>query len=387
MNLVPTARQRAFREEIREWLGSHVPRDALPPMLSRDGLAAHREWESRLARAGYAAMHWPREHGGSGADLLTQAIFQEEYIAAHAPARLNRMGLGLIGPTLIALGSPAQRERFLPSILSCAHVWCQGFSEPEAGSDLAAVRASGRLDGDELVINGQKTWTSLAVIADWMFALVRTDPGSERHRGLSFVLIPMDAAGVTIRPLRQLHGEDGFAEVFFDDVRIPVADVVGELGEGWPVAMTTLGFERGTGLGDHVRFSRDVDDLVTLALASPRADDPGLRRTVAMRRVEATAFRAYMLNALSRLQRADPDLSPSVTKLSWSELEVRIFTTMREVLGEFAELTEPVDDVAATPALQRRYWHARAARIFAGTNEIQRNIIAERVLGLLKEPR
>ena len=387
MDLTPTPRQRAFREEVRRWLGENAPREPLAPMLTPEGRAAHREWEGALARAGYAALHWPAEHGGGGADLQTQAIFQEEYIAAQAPTRLNRMGLGLLGPTLIALGSAAQRERFLPSILSCEHIWCQGFSEPDAGSDLAAVRTTGRVDDDEIVLNGQKTWTSLAVIADWMFALVRTEPGSERHRGLSFVLVPMDAPGLTMRPLRQLHGEDGFAEVFFDDVTIPRDNVVGELGDGWAVAMTTLGFERGTGLGDHVRFTRDVEDLAVLARTTSRAGDPSVRREIARRHVEALAFRAYMLNALARLQRNDPGLSPSVTKLSWSELEVRIFTTVRETLGEFAELAEPADGVPAGPGLQRRYWHARAARIFAGTNEVQRNIIAERVLGLPKEPK
>jgi alkylation response protein AidB-like acyl-CoA dehydrogenase len=385
MQLALTDEQAAFRDEVREWLTAHVPHEPLAPQWTPNGLAAHREWERELQAAGYAALAWPAEYGGGGADLATQAIFQEQYILSGAPARLNRMGLGLIGPTLIELGTEEQRAQFLPRILSCEDLWCQGFSEPQAGSDLASLRTKAVRDGDDRVISGQKVWTSLAGFADWMFALVRTNPDAPKHRGITFVLIPMDSPGIDVRPIRQLHGEPGFAEVFLHEVRVPVANVVGAIDDGWSVAMACLGFERGTGLGDHVRFTTDVLGLVDLARQTGVADDPVVRDAIAARYVESQAFRCYMQHTLARLSAGDTAVSASVTKLTWSELEARIFATARDVLGERADLAD-AGDTAGTN-LQRRYWHARGARIFAGANEIQRTIIAERTLGLPKEPR
>lgn len=387
MDLTYSPAQTSFRAQARDWLAAHVPAEPLPPPHTAEGVAAHRAWERQLHGAGYAALHWPREHGGGGAGLIEQALFGEEYVRAGAPVRLNRLALGMAGPTVMAFGTPAQQQRWLPGMLSCDQLWCQGFSEPDAGSDLAAVRTRAELDGDELVITGQKVWTSLSAFAQWMFALVRTDPAQQRHRGLTFVMIAMDSPGVELRPIRQLHGEPGFSEVFLTGVRVPLADVVGELGHGWAVAMATLGFERG-GLGDHARFARDVDDLVELAHRAGVADDPVVRDEVAARFVEVQQFRRHVELVTSRLAAGAPtDAQASITKLYWSEMEARIFETALRILGPLAELTPEASLNLAAPGLHRRYWHARAARIFAGTSEVQRNIISERVLGLPREPR
>jgi alkylation response protein AidB-like acyl-CoA dehydrogenase len=386
MDLAWTAEQLSFRDALRGWLERNVPREDLPALSSPDGVAAHREWERRLQSAGYAALHWPRDFGGGGADDVIQFIFTEEYLLTNAPQRLNRMGLGLIGPTLIQLGTTEQKSRWLPRILSCDELWCQGFSEPEAGSDLASVRTRAVLDGDHLVINGQKTWTSLAVFADWMFALVRTGSPESRHRGLTFVLLPMDAEGVEVRPMRQLHGEPGFAEVFLTDVTVPLDNVVGRIGDGWSVAMATLGYERGSGLTHPVRFTRDVTDLVHIARRAGLANDPVVRDTVAARFVEAEVYRWYMQHVLTTTVAGHPPpLSSSISKLYWSEMESRIFESVLESLGPSAELTEEAPGFLAGADFHRRYWHARAARIFAGTNEVQRNLIAQRALGLPKD--
>ncbi len=386
MNLTLDDDQIAFRTDVCTWLESNVAQGPLPPIYTREGVSAHREWERRLYQAGYAALHWPREYGGGGADLVTQAVFQEEYQRAGGLQRLNRLGLGLIGPTIIAFGTEDQKLRWLPRILTCDDLWCQGFSEPDAGSDLAGIRTHAVRDGDDLIVNGQKTWTSLSVFADWMFALVRTgDPGA-RHRGLTFVLIPMTTPGIELRPIRQLHGEPGFSEVFLSDVRVPMGNVIGNLGDGWRVAMATLGFERGTGIGDHVRFTKDVEDLVRLALRANAGEDPVVRDAIAARFAEAQVYRRYMQHVVTKLS-AGEDLGSrsSLSKLYWSEMEARIFETAVDILGPFAELDDAPLALAGDH-FHRRYWHARASRIFAGTTEIQKNIIAERLLGLPKEP-
>lgn len=387
MDLTHTEAQDAFRAEVRQWLAENVPAETLPPIHTADGVEAHQRWERTLFDAGYAALHWPREHGGGGAGLIEQAVFDEEYLRAGAPSRLNRLALGMAGPTVIRFGTHEQRRRWLQGMLTGDDLWCQGFSEPGAGSDLAGLRTRGERAGDEIVVNGQKTWTSMARFADWMFALVRTDADSSRHRGITFLMLRMDSPGIELRPIRQLHGEPGFAEVFFTDVRVPVDQVVGGIGEGWSVAMATLGFERGTGLGDHVRFTRDVADLVDLAQRVGVADDPLVRDEVAARWVEAQQFRRYMQRTTARLS-AGGSIGPeaSMTKLFWSEMESRIFESALRILGPLAELSDAAPASPALPDIHRRYWHARASRIFAGTSEVQRNIVAERVLGLPREP-
>jgi alkylation response protein AidB-like acyl-CoA dehydrogenase len=382
------ARERAFADEVRGWLARNLSADPLDPVDTPTGQQQHRDWERSLHGAGYAGLSWPAEYGGAGMEPSMEAVFLEEYTRAGAPERLNRLGLGLAGPSIIAFGTDEQKARWLPRILRCDDVWCQGFSEPEAGSDLASVRTRAVRDGDEYVVDGQKIWTSVAAWADWMFALVRTGDKAQGRRGLTFLMIPMSAAGVEVRPLRQLHGADGFAEVFLTGVCVPVENVLGEEGDGWRVAMATLGFERSGGVAQPVRFEQDVAELVELVRACGLADDPVVRDAVAARYAESQVFRRFFQHMITRLSAGQP-AGPvaSVSKLYWSEMEVRIFETALDALGEWAEVAEAPGGPAVGRHVHAKYWYARASGIYAGTTEIQKNIIAERLLGLPKEPR
>jgi alkylation response protein AidB-like acyl-CoA dehydrogenase len=388
MDLNLTADQESFRDEVRAWLADNVPAEPLAPPSTPEGLEAHRAWERTLDDAGYAAIHWPKAYGGRDADLLTQAIFQEEYTLAGAPERINVLALGLAGPTILAFGSDEQKQRWLPSILSCEDIWCQGFSEPDAGSDLANIRTTAVLEGDEYVINGQKIWTSLGRFADWMFCLVRTDRDAPKHKGITYIMVDMHSPGIEVRPIVQINEDAGFAEVFLTDVRVPAGNVIGEVNGGWGVAMATLGFERGTGLGAHVRFSKNVEELVELVKAAGMADDPLIRDQVARVYVETEVYRHNMYRTLTTLAGGKP-IGPeaSLNKLFWSEMEVRIFDAGMQAMGAHAELTPKADQSLDPGRWQKMYWYSRAACIYAGTSEIQKNIISERVLGLPKEPR
>ncbi|HEX9713890.1 MAG TPA: acyl-CoA dehydrogenase family protein [Actinomycetota bacterium] len=378
MDLRFTPEQQAFRAEARAWLHDNAPREQLPSSGTRDGFEAHRAWERRLHDAGYAGLAWPSEYGGRGADVMTQAIFEEEYLISGAPERVNVVGHKLMAPTLMAHGSEEQKRRWLPRILTSEDVWSQGFSEPSAGSDLAGLRTRAERDGEHLVVNGQKIWTSYGAFADWIFALVRTDPSAERHRGITFLAVDMSTDGVEARPITQLDGAAGFAEVFFTDARVPVANVIGEIDEGWTVAMTTLGAERAAPAKPAGRYLRDVRELVGIARALGLADDPVVRDEVARLYVGAEAYRVTTLRTLSLLARGeDPGHSASVTKLAWSELEHDIFATGLRLMGRAGEAF-----ATAPEGWWHRYWYARVATIYAGTSEIQRTIIAERVLGL-----
>jgi alkylation response protein AidB-like acyl-CoA dehydrogenase len=396
MDLDLTAAQQAFRDEVRAWLADNVPREPLPPSHTEEGFEAHREWERRLHAAGLAAIHWPQEYGGRDADLLDVALFQEEYMRARAPARINVLALGLAGPTIMAYGTDEQKARWLPRILTCEDIWCQGFSEPGAGSDLANVQTSAVRDRDAYIVNGQKIWTSLGRFADWIFALVRTDRSATRHAGITFLMIDMHSDGIDVRPITQINEDPGFAEVFFTDVRVPVDNVVGEEHHGWQVAMTTLGYERSTGLGTHVRFSQNLRDLVALVRAAGLEHDPTVRDELARHYVETEVYRHHTYRTLTRLaSEGKPGPEASLNKLYWSEMEARIFETGLNLLGPLAELTPKAglmqerlgDAVGIWEHWQQHYWYARAAMIYAGTSEIQKNIIGERVLGLPKEPR
>ena len=386
MDLNYTPEQVAFRDEVRAWLADNVPAQPLPPNTTPDGFAAHRAWEKRLYDAGYAAIHWPKQYGGRDADLLTVAVFQEEYVRAGAPNRLNALGLGLAGPTLMVFGTDEQKQRWLPGILSCEDIWCQGFSEPDAGSDLAALRTSAVREGDEYVVNGQKIWTSLGRFGDWIFTLVRTDTEAPKHKGISFLMIDMHSPGIEVRPIVQINGDAGFAEVFFTDVRVPVANLVGEENDGWRVAMTTLGFERGTGLGSHVRFSKDLQALVALVKAAGAQDDPLVRDHVAKLYVDTEVYRHNMYRTLTRLA-GGKQIGPeaSLNKLYWSQMEADIYETGMQVMGPLMELAPSADLAVDKGEWHKHYWYSRASLIYAGTSEIQKNIISERVLGLPKE--
>ncbi len=374
-----------FRERVRTWLAENLTgefaalRGLGGPGREHEAFDERLAWERHLAAAGWTCVGWPVEHGGRGASLTEQVIFHEEYARADAPAKVSHLGQELLGPTLIAFGTPEQQRRFLPPIVSVDELWCQGYSEPGAGSDLAAVSTTAHRDGDEWVLHGQKVWTSLAHVADWCFVLARTEPGSQRHRGLSYLLVPMDQDGVEVRPIRQLTGTSEFNEVFFDGARTRADLVVGEPGEGWTVAMGTLGFERGVAtLGQQVGFRRELRALTDLARRTGAADDPAVAERLARSWTGLEVMRAHALRTLG-------DTAPGV-----AEVSKLVWATWHRELGELAMLVRGAAGMVATDDLdewQRLFLFSRADTIYGGSNEIQRNIIAERVLGLPREKR
>ncbi len=355
---------RAWRLELREWLDAHVPR-GLPALDSYADGSAYRAWERKLADAGYAAVHWPIDHGGRGAGELERLAFLEEYERAGGPPRVNIQGLMLAGPTLMAFGTPEQQARWLPGMLTADEIWCQGFSEPGAGSDLAALRTKAVERDGELVVNGQKIWTTGAHYADWIFALVRTSSDGPRHRGITWLMVDLKTPGVEVRPIVQLDGRIEFAEVFFEDARVPLDNVVGGIGNGWRVAMTALGFERGVGRRSYVQYLTRLEFL--RGLLSGSEHDPALAARFGELLAQVLMYRDYVGSV------ADGTASAAYNKLIWSELQVRLFALGEDVLRATGERAEE---------WTAEYWYARAARIFAGTNEIQKNIVAERVLGM-----
>ena len=376
MDLTLNPVQQAFRDEVREWLREHVVSPPLPSPGTAEGFAAHVDWERRLHAAGYGAIHWPVEYGGRGADVVLQSIFEEEYLLAGGPERVTVVGHNLMGPTLMAFGTDEQKQRWLPGILSAEQIWSQGFSEPDAGSDLAGLRTRAERRDGGWVVNGQKIWTSYGPFADWIFALVRTDPDAPKHKGITFVAIDLRAEGVEVRPIVQLDGHAGFAEVFFTDVEVGDGDVIGEVNDGWGVAMATLGFERDAPAAAPARYRRDLDTLIAVARKAGLDGDAAVRDRIADLYTRVEGYRGHALRTLSRLARgASLGSEASVTKLLWSELERDLFETIRELLG-------PMGETQTEPEWQYQYWYARAATIYAGTSEIQRTIIAERVLGL-----
>jgi alkylation response protein AidB-like acyl-CoA dehydrogenase len=386
MDLRYTPQQEAFRKEARAWLSQHVPAEALPSFDTREGFEAHRRWEQELHAGGWAMVPWPLEYGGRGADLLEWLIFEEEYYRAGAPGRVNQNGIFLLGPTIMEYGTPEQKARYLPKVASSEEVWAQGWSEPNAGSDMAAIQATAVEDGDEYVINGQKTWASRGAYADWLFGMFRTDPESERHRGLTFILVPLDLPGVTVRPIAQLDGEAGFAEVFLDDVRVPIENRLGEANKGWEVAMATAGFERGLMLRSPARFQDTARKLVDLYRESAASDDPvdpALRDRVARCWMDAEAYALNTYQTVSHLLAGGRIGSEaSLNKIFWSELDVRMHETALALLGARAELLPSSPSAQGVGAWLDGYLFSLAGPIYAGTNEVQRNIIAERILGL-----
>ena len=387
MDLAYTPRQKAFREEVRAWLAANLPAEPLLSYDTREGFEQHRAWERKLFDARLSMVIWPEALGGRGCDLIEWLIFEEEYYGAGAPMRVNQNGQLLLGPTLIEFGTEEQKARFLPRMAASEDMWAQGWSEPNAGSDMAAITSKAILsaDGSHYVINGQKTWSTRAIFADWLFGLFRSDPGSSRHHGLSYMAVPLDAAGVTIRPIQALNGKQAFAEVFFDDVKVPVENRIGDEGQGWHVAMATAGFERGLLLRSPARFQYTARKLIELYKANRAiADrDPSIRDAV----IEAwTGTEAYALSAYHTVGRlakgARIGAEASTNKIFWSELDLKMHETAMRILGARGELT--ADAPAAVDAARwlDGFLFAQAGPIYAGTNEIQRNIIAERVLGL-----
>jgi alkylation response protein AidB-like acyl-CoA dehydrogenase len=372
--------QRAFRAEVRAWMEANVPAGPLPSFdRTREGFEAHRDWERRLNDGRWGMVTWPEAYGGRGLDLIRWLIFEEEYYRAGAPVRVNQNGIFLLGPTMMEFGTPEQKARYLPSMAAGDIVWAQAWSEPGAGSDLAGVRSTCARDGDDYVLNGQKIWSSRAAFADWAFGLFR-EPGSERHKGMSLILFPLDAPGVTVRPIARMDGEMVFAEIFLDNVRVPVADRLGGEGEGWKVCMATAGFERGLLLRSPARYQEAARRL--LALYEARKDDlpPAMAERVAQGWMDAEAYALAIYGMASRLA-GGGTIGPeaSTNKIFWSELDIDLARTAMDILGERAELAGGDADPGGWLDY---YIFALAGPIYAGSNEIQRNIIAERMLGL-----
>ena len=392
MDLRDRPEDEAFRKEVRTWLADHVVGE-FAALDGRGGsgdetygFETRLEWEKVLAADGWTCLGWPPEWGGRGASIAHQVIFNEEYVRAKAPGRVSILGEGLIGPTILHYGTEEQKARFLPPIVAGTELWCQGYSEPNAGSDLANVQTKAVPDGDEWVVTGQKVWTSLAHQSDWCFVVCRTEPGSQRHKGLSYLLVPMDQPGVEVRPITQLTGTSEFNEVFFDGARTARQNVVGEVGDGWRVALATLAFERGVALlGHQVSFRRELDHLVEAARANGRAADPVVRQRLARAYAELEILRFNTLRSLSAIDGPVAPPEASIIKLFWASWHQRLGELAMDVRGEAGLVVDAAP--YELDEFQRTFLFSRSETIYGGSNEIQKNIIGERVLGLPPEPK
>ncbi len=388
MDLTWTRQQQELRAECRDWLSANVPRTPLPSGDTREGFAAHVEWERLLFDARWSVVSWPTEYGGRGASLWDWLIFEEEYYAAGAPQRVTQNGIFLLAPTLFEFGTQEQKDLYLPRMAAAQDLWCQGWSEPGAGSDLAALssRADPDPDGGGWRLSGQKTWTTRGAFCSHLFGLFRTDPTSERHRGLTYFLVPLDAPGVTVRGFGRLDGDEGFAEVFFDEALVSDACVLGGVGQGWSVAMATTSSERGLTLRSPGRFVAAVSrliDLWTRRSASNPGEAAPHRESVIRAWIDAEAYRLYTLADVTGIvEGRPPGFRSSLNKVWWSELDVQIHEAALDLLGPLAELTGDAPGAVDAGAWIKGYQFALSGPIYAGTNEIQRNIVAERVLGL-----
>ena len=394
MNIGFSAADEQFRQQVAQWMQQHLNGD-FAVLRFRGGPGdedfapeLRKRWEQVLAQGGWVGAGWAVEHGGRGLSINQQVIFFEEYARAGGPGRMGHIGEGLVGPTIAAFGSQEQQQRFLPPILAGRHFWCQGYSEPGAGSDLANIKTRASFDegSGQWLISGQKVWTSLAHESDWCFVLARTEPGSVGHRGLSFLLVEMNQPGIRVQPIRQLTGTSEFNEVFFDQARACAGNLIGQPGDGWKIAMALLGFERGVStLGQQMQFQNELDEVVRIARANGAAQDPVLRQRIAQAWSGLRVLRYNSLRMLSGVQ--DGSLRPEATiyKLAWSTWHVELGKLAMDVLGPEAEL------LAGAPyeltRLQALFLFTRADTLYGGSNEIQRNIIAERALGMPREAR
>ncbi|WP_043268579.1 acyl-CoA dehydrogenase family protein [Streptomyces sp. CT34] len=386
MDLDFTAADDAFRAAARSWLTENVPAAPLPSLETREGFAAHRDWERRLAADRWSVVSWPEEYGGRGASLLQWLIFEEEYYAAGAPGRVGQNGISLLAPTLFEHGTEEQRARVLGPMATGEVIWAQAWSEPESGSDLASLRSTAvRTDGGWL-LSGQKTWSSRAAFADRAFGLFRSEPGTARpHQGLTYLMFPLDAPGVTVRPIGRLDGKPAFAELFLDEVFVPDADVIGEPGQGWRIAMSTTGNERGLTLRSPGRFTAAADRLTALWREAADPGDTALRDRVADAVIGARAYRLFAYANASRLAAGGTlGAESSLNKVFWSELDIALHETALDLLGPYGTLADGADEAPAHGSWAEGYTFSLAGPIYAGTNEIQRDIIAERLLGLPK---
>ncbi len=388
MDLSDSAVDADFRTEFRAWLEADIPAewhssDFWMRTSPAESFDLRREWEADKARAGYAGINWPKEYGGRGGTATQKAIYDEEMARANAPLTVNTLGLTFLGPTVMAIGSDAQKREIIKPMLHNEIIWCQGFSEPGAGSDLASLTTRATDAGDHWVVNGQKVWTTNALHADRMFGLVRTDPESSRHRGLSMLLIDMHAEGVDARPLKQMTGNEEFGEVFLTDVKVPKEAVLGEVGAGWNVAMLLLSFERGSSaIGQYTRFRAEWDDIAKVARETGRATDPALRQRLADVLVNLETLRLHSWHILTKVQQGEQlGFESSMTKLQWSETHQDLGEVYMDVRGYAGQempglLTSDLD-----PLTELFLW-SRSETIWGGSSQVQRNIVAEHVLGL-----
>jgi alkylation response protein AidB-like acyl-CoA dehydrogenase len=385
MDLAFTQQQQAFREEVRGWLAANAPLEPLQSFDTEEGFIQHRAWEATLNRGRWGMVTWPQVLGGRGCDLIEWLIFEEEYYKIRAPLRVNQNGIFLLGPTLMEYGTEEQKERILPKMANGEEVWAQAWSEPNAGSDMAAIRTTATLEGDAYIINGQKTWSTRAVWADWCFGMFRTDPESERHRGLTFILVPLNSPGITVRPIPQLDGLPGFAEIFFDNVEVGIENRLGDEGAGWSVAMATAGFERGLMLRSPARFQETARRLVELYMANRESADcdPGVKDAVLGAYLDAESYCLATYQTACRLNKGGKiGAESSTNKIFWSELDQSMHATAMSILGARAELLAHAPSANGVGTWLDGWLFSQSGPIYAGTNEVQRNIVAERMLGM-----
>ncbi len=396
MKLGFSAQDEAFRDEVAGWLAANLTGE-FEQLKGRGGPGdehmfpeERKRWEQKLAEGGWTCVGWPKEYGGRGLSIERQVIFFEEYARARAPGRVGHIGEGLAGPTIIAFGSEAQKQKYLPGIVAGTQLWCQGYSEPGAGSDLANVRTRARLDEarGKWLLNGQKVWTSLAHESDYIFVIARTDPESVAHKGLGFFLLKMDQPGIEVRPIEQITGTSEFNEVFFDDAECEAEDIVGQPGDGWKVAMGLLGFERGVStLGQQMAFQNELDEIVAAAKRNGAATDPAIRQRIARAHAELKIMRYNAMRMLSGQSGSDGSLQREalIYKLFWATWHRSLGELAIDVLGMQGQLLEGAPYELSR--LQSMFLFVRSDTIYGGTNEIQKNIIAERGLGMPREPR
>jgi alkylation response protein AidB-like acyl-CoA dehydrogenase len=396
MDFTLTPEQTAFRNKVRAWLKDNLPanwsRQRIGPDIPRpEAYAFMRQWQRKLYDAGLVGITWPREAGGQGLTFMEEMIAAEEMAIAKAPPIINILAIGMAGPTIVAYGTDEQKRRYPPRMLSCEEIWCQGYSEPNAGSDLASLQTRAVKDGDHYVINGQKVWTSLAHIADWMMLLARTDPAAPKHKGITYFLLDMKSPGVTVKPLRQMTGDAEFNEVYFDNVRVHESQILGGLNNGWQVGLTTLMFERlALGFGLQVRLRIALDGLVELARQTKKnggtaTQDPLVRQKLAQLWIDTEVFKYTGARAITKLLKGElPGPEASAGKMMWVEGHQRVQELAMEILGPYSQLAQGSEWAVADGMWQHTFLRSRANSIEGGTTEIQRNIIGERVLGLPK---
>ncbi|RZT84182.1 alkylation response protein AidB-like acyl-CoA dehydrogenase [Pseudonocardia sediminis] len=387
MDLTYTAAEEEFRSELRSWLSANIPDEWSRPgfwesLDDDESFRLRRDWERDKALAGFAGIQWPTEFGGRGGTPGMKAIYDEETVRAQAPRTVNPLGLTFLAPTVMAIGTDAQKKEIIGPMLRNEVIWCQGFSEPGAGSDLAALSTKGVRDGDDFVVNGQKVWTTNAMYGDKIFTMVRTEAGSEKHRGISMLLIDMDQPGVDARPLKQMSGASEFGEVFFSDARVPATDCLGEIGDGWRTAMLLLSFERGaSGISQYTEFRRQYDEIAAVARTLGRDTDPVIRNKLARVLIELECLKLHSMHVLTRTEQGkDLGFEASMTKLQWSEAFQDLWEVYDDILGEDATL-DSLGDLDLRPLHGQAMW-SRSVTIWGGSSQVQRNITAERVLGL-----